>query len=213
MDNTGVRDLSPIADLTNLAVLNVDNTGVRDLSPIAGLTNLTYLSACQDGLRDIAAISAMKNLQFLQLPRNRIVSVPDLSGFDNLIIVELDNNDISCIDGLRGMVPREDMFPIGSIDLSNNQIIDVSPLADGNIMSLNLANNRISDISPLAGLGVLCHLDLRGNPLNQAAYDTYLPLFQSRYPTADILYDPLPEPAMATVLLMGCLSFWRKRGQ
>lgn len=40
-----ISDLTPIADLTTLLVLNVDRTQVSDLSPVAGLTALKTLYA------------------------------------------------------------------------------------------------------------------------------------------------------------------------
>ncbi|MCH7729863.1 MAG: leucine-rich repeat domain-containing protein [Planctomycetes bacterium] len=40
---TQVTDLSPLAGLTNLKVLDLDSTQATDLSPLEGLTNLERL--------------------------------------------------------------------------------------------------------------------------------------------------------------------------
>ena len=51
--------------------------------------------------------------------------------------------------------------------LSENQIIDISPLSSlNNLTSLNLSENEISDISPLSFLTNLTKLDLEGNQIS-----------------------------------------------
>jgi internalin A len=56
---------------------------------------------------------------------------------------------------------------ITELDLSNNQISDVGPLASLiNLKVLNLSNNQISDIEPLVGLSELSKLYLDENRIN-----------------------------------------------
>ena len=55
--------------------------------------------------------------------------------------------------------------PLASLDLSNNQVIDIEPLGNLiNLSSLRLSYNQIISVQPLAGLENLLWLDLRGNP-------------------------------------------------
>jgi hypothetical protein len=52
-----------------------------------------------------------------------------------------------------------------------------------------LDNNYVSDISAISVMTNLLHLDLRGNPLNQDAYDLYIPLIAIRNPWPSLYYD------------------------
>ena len=45
---------------------------------------------------------------------------------------------------------------------------------------LGLANNAVEDISPLLALNELRQLDLRGNPLSDAALEVQIPALQAR---------------------------------
>ena len=56
-----------------------------------------------------------------------------------------------------------------SVDLSDNQISDISTLSKSDLTvltTLDLSNNQISDIPSLSSLTSLSSLDLRGNPLD-----------------------------------------------
>ena len=54
---------------------------------------------------------------------------------------------------------------LGWLDLSCNQISDISPLASlTNLTKLALSDNQISDVSPLISLTNLSEIDLQNNP-------------------------------------------------
>jgi len=70
------------------------------------------------------------------------------------------------------------------LDLSWNQISDISPLA--NLTSLTVVGleyNQISDISPLvenAGLGAGDYVHLKWNPLSSTSINIYIPQLEAR---------------------------------
>ncbi len=92
--------------------------------------------------------------------------------------VELDRmQDILNLDasgmGIKDISGLEFCINMARIDLSNNQIEDISALAKmysestgTNLREINLANNRISDISPLRDLSQLDILNLAGNRIS-----------------------------------------------
>ena len=66
------------------------------------------------------------------------------------------------------------------LDLQNNDIVDVSPLAAlTHLVFLRLAGNFISDISSLTVLTDLEVLDLRDNRLNAEAINTHIPAMKA----------------------------------
>jgi Leucine-rich repeat (LRR) protein len=54
---------------------------------------------------------------------------------------------------------------------------------------LLLDTNQISDISPLAEHTNFRRLSVRENPLNEDAYNIYIPLIYENNPGIDIRYD------------------------
>ena len=57
---------------------------------------------------------------------------------------------------------------LASLDLSNNAVKDLKPLADlKNLQSLDLSNNRIEDLTPLGKLVKLQYLKLDGNKIEE----------------------------------------------
>ncbi len=70
---------------------------------------------------------------------------------------------------------------LGYLELSNNSISDLSPLAGlTDLEYLNLNGNSVADLSPLASLPHLDTLELSDNPLSDRSTNTYIPFLHSR---------------------------------
>ena len=70
-----------------------------------------------------------------------------------------------------------------SLDLSQNQLRDISGLRDASALErLDLSQNQITDVSPLAGCAQLAALDLTDNPIQSAAPLMGLPVFDPAAP-------------------------------
>lgn len=64
---------------------------------------------------------------------------------------------------------------------------------EGSTVSLDLSYNQISDISPLvsnSGIGEGDVVALEGNPLNDEAYDVHIPALIER--GVKVVFDPKP---------------------
>lgn len=135
--DNGFSDLTPLQNLTKLTKLYLYNGKVTDLGPLAGLTDLAYLN----------------------LTGNRISDISPIAGLTKLDALTLASNQISTLDTL----PASD-FASGGLNLMNNQISDVSSLANQltstKILVLNLKNNRITDPSPIATKFASSSLDI-----------------------------------------------------
>jgi hypothetical protein len=90
---TGITDISPLAGLTNLKVLNLTgNRGVTDWTPLAGLTKLTTLNLSTNSITDLTPLSGLINLTSLDLDGNDIADLSPLTGMANLTDLWLQNN-------------------------------------------------------------------------------------------------------------------------
>ena len=141
--------------------------------------------------------------------RNNRIS--DLSFAETLPILRelrISGNEVSDLSPLANV---EDLF---WLEANDNFISDLSPLAGlHGPRRIEVRNNNISDIAALKDYTWLYTLDLRGNPLNEDAYNIWLPLLVENNPDMVLLYDPVPEPCGMILLAAGwiCVVARRRR--
>lgn len=200
-----ISDISPLSNLTNLRELWLVNNQMSDISPLGRLTELKELYLSNNQIKNISSLSSLTNLQGLALDGNQISDISPLSNLTNLQALALGENKIKDIS------PLTKLTDIRVLYLDSNQITDISPLAvlreigedvalalqpgeKGEIrLHLGLSNNQIADINPLmsnSGIGEGDGVDLRGNPLNDEAYNVHIPILQKR--GVKVLFDPKP---------------------
>ena len=186
VNSNSISDLSPLAGLTKLTVLDLYDNNISDISPLSGLTSLTYLDLSGNGISDLSPLAGLTNLQVLELPSNRSSDISPLAGLTSLTRLGLYNNGISDISplssltsltdldlGANGGIPDSDfsllvgLTSLTRLRLSSNGISDISFLAGlTSLTDLDLYGNNISDISPLAVLTNLRLLNLSANALS-----------------------------------------------
>ena len=176
-DNS-ISDISALSQLTNLTVLDLRFNPITDISALSGLTNLITLFLVGNNISDISALSGLTNLRELLLIGNSISDISVLSRLTNLTVLGLDFNSISDISSL------SELTNLTRLALSSNNISDISALSGlTNLEYLMLTTNSISDISPLAankGLGTGDEVHVTENPLNHASINDHIPALQSR---------------------------------
>ena len=156
-------DLKPLAELTNLRVLELTNYDITDLTPLTGLTQLDDLYLDRITLEeapapDLTPLAGLTNLFYLTLSRNSIEDVTPLAGLTNLRTLNLDKTWIGDITPLAGLTN------LRTLNLDKTWIDDITPLAGlTELESLDLSDNPIADIAPLTGLTKLGVLNLSDN--------------------------------------------------
>ena len=86
-----MADLSPLAALPNLRVLNLDGTPA-DLSEVARLAALRTLSLRAAGLDDAGALRGLSELRVLDLGDNRLGDLAPLAALRSLEALRADGN-------------------------------------------------------------------------------------------------------------------------
>ena len=164
LSSRAVADLSALARLTALRVLNLADNAVADVAPLSGLTGLRVLDLSSNTIADLGPLAGLTGLERLDLSGNRIADVSALSGLTGLEVLRLDGNrvaDVLPLWSLQGLV---------HLGLSDNRIAEVGLLAElGSLKRLDLGGNRVSDVSPLGDLSQLVWLRLPGNPVSDTA--------------------------------------------
>ena len=143
-------------DLSYNNITNIDALGSLTV------TDYVYLDISSN---QITSLDALKNIKVTQLfaGNNEIDSVTELSGL-NLDTLDLNNNQLTSLDGLTVV---EDVYY--TFNFSNNNISDISALANINNGNIDLSNNNVTDISALQNLQQYSYVNLKGNPLNASA--------------------------------------------
>jgi subtilisin family serine protease len=178
-------------DMLELTSLNATYAGIVDITGLEWATNLTNLNLHGNQISDIIALSGLTNLTRLNLDHNKITNINAVSGLTNLFQLVLAHNQISDINAISGL---RNIWWV--LNVSNNQISNINPISElKDLRLLYASRNQISDISALSGFTNLQYSFLEGNPLNTAAYCTYLPLIEANNPgIIRLLYDPNPNP-------------------
>ena len=114
-NSNSIQDISPLAGLNKLTVLDLDNNSISDISPLAGLTNLEQLFLVGNSISDISPLANLTNLEWLWLAFNSISDISPLAGLTKLVDLRLGNNPISDISPL-----------IANTGLGNRDTVSVS---------------------------------------------------------------------------------------
>lgn len=158
-----ISDLTGLGYASNLQSLSLRFNHVGDVHPLGGLSNLSSLSLNDNEISDVSPLGGLTNLYHLDLHDNNISDISALSSLANVTFLALRQNPLSNISALSGMT---------------------------SLANLSLMETRVSDISSLASLTSLRYVDLRDCPLNNDAYDVYMPRIRANNPGIEIDLDP-----------------------
>lgn len=161
-----VKDLKPLATMTNLKALRLDHfPAVNDLSPLAALTELQTLTLDYfNSVSDLSPLSKLQQLEVLTLEHlsalTDIGTLADLNGLTHLTLGWLKITDLTALAGLNNLrILRIVYCP---------EIEDLRPLASlTGLEEFSIQGcKKVSDLSPLAAmknLQRLMTLDMKPN--------------------------------------------------
>lgn len=159
-----VSDLHPLLGASKIGRLELANAAqVKDLSPLARLTNLTVLNLRGVGAEDISALSSLGKLTSLDLGEaSNLRDLKPLAGLTRLTTVYLPETDVA------DLKPLGSLKNLASLDLTNcTEITDLEPLTAlaPNLTWLSLSGcTGVKDLTPLSKLTKLKNLFLRACP-------------------------------------------------
>jgi len=165
-------------DMLQLTDLNARYKNITNLSGLEYAENLLFADLRNNQLSSVLGLPTSQNLTVLYLRSNQIADLVGFPDLPNLETLQLSDNQLSNVSGLPAL---QNLTYLG---LGFNQIADLTDFPDyPNLQTLFLDRNLISDISVLAGLTGLSYLYLNGNPLNDDAFNIYLPQIQFNNPS------------------------------
>lgn len=161
--NNHLKDLSPLASLTQLLWLKVDNNAIETFrgQPFAQLTFLQCLSLAVNLLTDLQGLVG-RSLETLNLRGNGIQKIPlDIGCFDNLATLELRQNQLETTEGMN--LPN-----LRQLYLAQNVIKSLEGLDRlARLTTLHLRENQIQSLKGLnRNMKSLRYLNVRGNVIS-----------------------------------------------
>ena len=136
-----IRDLSPLANMTQLQDLYLNHNAINDLTQIAGLNKLARLDVSYNLLETLNPIFACPELMYLNAGNNKITSIAGIDRLASLQIFSFANNTIQDIS------PISSCTGITQLDISENMIADISSLsALVKLDTLNFSRNVVTEL-------------------------------------------------------------------
>jgi len=90
-----VMDISPLAGLRNLRILDIENTPVKDLRPIVTLNKLNVLNVSGTQVRSLKPVANLTGIEEIQLNNTQVKSLAPLLSLPGLNSVSCFNSRIS----------------------------------------------------------------------------------------------------------------------
>ncbi|MCL2637260.1 MAG: leucine-rich repeat domain-containing protein [Oscillospiraceae bacterium] len=90
-----IIDISPLAGLTELKVLQLGGNPVVDISPLANLTELTELRMSDCNVSDLTPLTNLTKMRHLTLRDNQISDISPLENLKELTTLRLNGNPIT----------------------------------------------------------------------------------------------------------------------
>lgn len=205
-------DLSFLAGLTELEIIDIHDGDNLDLTPLAGLTRLRELFMANSGISDISALAGLTGLVRMDLSSNEISDISPLAGLTNLKWVILRDNqisDISPLDAIRENIPT-------FVWHDNPGFPKVGPKIEGPWLWVVVPNTRPStrDLLSEASGGtvteteIATHSAIEGQPLGDDVWT-----FRSLPPTGWNNVEKMLDGRIDNATLYGTVSLHSPRQQ
>lgn len=151
---SGLNNIEIEIPMFNTITLNTSSTNIT-VSPVA--TSMTF-----DGntkLQDAVANAIGANPAYLTYYDVASYCYAAESGFLPKLSINLSNEDLTSLQGIQELQG----FDIDNLNLSNNNISDLTPLEGLSINNINISNNNISNLSPVSKINGLSILNANYN--------------------------------------------------
>ncbi len=145
--NTKVSDINPIRNLNKIKELNISGTNVTDISNLKYANVVQNFRADNTKIKDISAVAFFKDLNSLSLANTDVNDITPISSCVNLTNLNLSGTQIS------DLTPLADLLKLYDLDISNTSVENVASLQSlVNLHFLNIEGTKITDLSPLSAL-------------------------------------------------------------
>ncbi len=164
-----ITDIGFLKDNSRIGMVKLNNNAITDISVLKDCFNIHSLNISFNQIADISAVATIDDLTLFEARGNKINSIAALSSCAKLIegghSLDLRDNEIVDISPLASFTKTSHIY------LSGNKIVDISPLKNCLALEMvKLNNNNISDVSVVNALSNLYIIELVNNPISNLEY-------------------------------------------
>ena len=144
-----IADLNGLEHAVNIIRIDLGENSIRDLWPLAALTQLEYAELRKNPISDLSPLANLVQLHTLFVWQCQISDISPLANLTQLIYLDLSTNRIVDIR------PLANLKRLSELVIIRNKIVDVTPLRHlTNLELLHIGGNHILDHTPLDGLSL-----------------------------------------------------------
>ncbi|MDD5393022.1 MAG: COR domain-containing protein [Thiothrix sp.] len=139
-----ISDITPLASLLNLQLLDCSSTQVADLAPLANLLNLKELRCHSTQVADLAPLANLLNLKTLNCSSTQVADLAPLANLLNIQLINCSSTQIA------DLAPLVNLLNLQQLGCGSTQITDLAPLA--NLLNLKLLvcnSTQVTDLRPV----------------------------------------------------------------
>ncbi|MDX2070068.1 MAG: hypothetical protein SFV55_16695 [Haliscomenobacter sp.] len=146
-ENKNLKDISILAALPNLKMLNLYDTQVNNISPLSNLVHLEDLVLARTAISDLSPLSGLMNLKILNANETQITELFPLITLSDLTEIDISRTNVE------DLMPLRELKKIKKINCSETNIHNLS-FANNllYLQEIRVSSTLISDLSPLQNL-------------------------------------------------------------
>lgn len=173
---TLIDDLTPIRNLNKLRTLSLEACPVTCIDPLRYLTELNELNAAHSQIARLDVLSNLKGLAELNLDGVPFSELSPLAGLSNLRYLSLKYVQPASFSGLTNLPALTDL------NLSSSSVSDLQFAAQlTSLQSLNIDSTKVRDLTPLSALSALSVLQANATGITNLTPLLDLPVLRTIY--------------------------------
>ncbi|GAK50293.1 leucine-rich-repeat protein [Candidatus Moduliflexus flocculans] len=161
LHRTKLSDLTALAAITQLQLLDVSSTPISDLTPLAALTQLREIRAYNTQVSNLTPLVALTQLKELNVGNTQVSDLTPLVALTQLLELYIYNTQISDLTPLARLTQFQELY------INHTQVSDLMPLVRLTQLEILVAKNCRVSLLPRALAERLEAISLAGNPLER----------------------------------------------
>lgn len=155
-----IISVEPVAELSDLAWLDISGTSIEDISPLRNANKLKTLRANNTLIEDLSALKYCLTLEELEVANATLDDLSVLANLPNLQKINLSGTQVNRVNGLKNC-PNLTSLNLGGTRISNIGIVQDLPL----LKNLDISNTAVRDLNPISELKDLQSLNISGSAI------------------------------------------------
>jgi len=116
-----ITDISVLADLTNLTSLGIWGNKIRSVSIVQNMQYLEYLDFSDNLVSDISSIENLTNIKELWMYHNQIRDISSVAGLRQIKVLMLNGNPVEELGAIHNMYPRLERIDVDVMKLGERE--------------------------------------------------------------------------------------------